>query len=602
MALFRENILYAPLFDSYPDETILQSLFTIILEHIQLERQGDIVDNLLIRSCVYMLEGIYETELEDEMDKIYLTKFEPLYLRTSREHYNAEGVGMLRSMDAGTYFRTVDDILRKEADRCKKTICATTARKIEDVIEDELLTAHFKEVLAMAGSGGQWMLDNDRFDDMQLAYDLNLRIDPTKIELVAVLQRRIIELGRNINESIRNWKPSEEEAKTNMAGQQTIMAIKWVEAILVLIEKFDLFWTKSFRSDKGIQAALNKSYENVINDLVRCPEFISLFLDENLKRGIKGKTEAEVDHVLEKAIILIRFVRDKDLFERYYKKHLARRLLLSRSASEDVERQMISRMKVEVGNSFTQKLEGMFRDMSVSAELTDQFHRSMDLLDASERLSFSLNINVLTSTFWPEELTTTKPDEAPCIFPKSIERAKEKFVRFYDSKHSGRKLFWKPGRGSADVIAHFPANGNLKERRYELNVSTYGMMLLTLFNDSKTLSFLEIEQMTQISRDELFRNLQSLSVPPKTRVLLKEPMSRDVKPTDRFTFNESFVSKMIKIKVGVVAGSSKVEGEEERSRTQEKNDEQRCGIIEAAIVRIMKYVSLVSYLNLTDLV
>lgn len=80
------------------------------------------------------------------------------------------------------------------------------------------------------------------------------------------------------------------------------------------------------------------------------------------------KTDDEVDAVLDKTITLFRFITEKDVFERYYKTHLAKRLLYGRSVSEDAERGMLSKLKVECGFQFTQKLEGMFNDMKVSVD------------------------------------------------------------------------------------------------------------------------------------------------------------------------------------------------------------------------------------------
>ena len=51
--------------------------------------------------------------------------------------------------------------------------------------------------------------------------------------------------------------------------------------------------------------------------------------------------------MLEKTIVLFRFIIDKDIFERYYKSHLAKRLLNNRSVSEDAERNMVAKLKVE---------------------------------------------------------------------------------------------------------------------------------------------------------------------------------------------------------------------------------------------------------------
>ena len=72
--------------------------------------------------------------------------------------------------------------------------------------------------------------------------------------------------------------------------------------------------------------------------------------------------------MLDKTIVIFRYLTEKDVFERYYKGHLAKRLLLGRSVSDDAERGMLAKLKVESGFQFTQKLEGMFHDMKISAD------------------------------------------------------------------------------------------------------------------------------------------------------------------------------------------------------------------------------------------
>lgn len=57
-------------------------------------------------------------------------------------------------------------------------------------------------------------------------------------------------------------------------------------------------------------------------------------------------TEQEVETILDKAMVLFRFMQEKDVFERYYKQHLARRLLTNKSVSDDSEKNMISKLKV----------------------------------------------------------------------------------------------------------------------------------------------------------------------------------------------------------------------------------------------------------------
>lgn len=57
-------------------------------------------------------------------------------------------------------------------------------------------------------------------------------------------------------------------------------------------------------------------------------------------------TELDIETVLDKTMVLFRFLQEKDVFERYYKQHLAKRLLLDKSVSDDSEKNMISKLKV----------------------------------------------------------------------------------------------------------------------------------------------------------------------------------------------------------------------------------------------------------------
>lgn len=605
MIQFRDCILGAA---AQPDApTVLAILNQIILDQIGMERDGDVIDKNLIKSCVYMLEGLHETAEENEQERLYLTSFEKMFLNASRDFYREEGAKLIAEADAATYCRHTLKRIHEEQDRCHSTLSESTTTKITGVIEDELIKSKIRDLIAM-DSGVKHMVDNDRYADLELVFDLNSRIDPKKSELTTAIQQRVQEVGGAINEAATTTSTAppvtaaqqerDSEPKPT-ANQQTVAALQWVEGILQLKDKYDHLWTVSFQSDPVIQPALTRSFTETINSFPRSSEFISLFIDENMKKGLKDKSEAEVDSILEKAIVLLRYIQDKDMFERYYKKHLCKRLLMARSISIDVEKQMISRMKIELGNSFTSKLEAMFKDMALSEELSASYRTRVSGTGESKRTE--LSVNVLTSMTWPLETMQSSNDNETknkCIFPPSVERIKQGFEHFYSEKHSGRMLTWMTNMGSADIRAVFPKvpgkEGRLgKERRHELNVSTHAMIVLMLFNDlpsGGSLSFDQIQSRTNIDTFDLIRNLQALAVAPKTRLLVKEPMSKDVKPTDRFSFNESFQSQFLKVKVGVVAAGNKVEGERERQETEKKNSDSRGFAIEAAVVRIMKYV------------
>ncbi|KAF2876588.1 Cullin [Massariosphaeria phaeospora] len=611
MVLFQKEILQSATSD-VAGRVVLGLLNHVILDQIQMERDGDVIDKHLIKSCVYMLGDLYEDELESDDQRLYTTSFEREYLETSRGFYRGEAELLLRDSDAGAYCKQARRRIYEEEERCKSTLLEVTMPKIQKVVEDELIKNRIREVVDME-SGVRFMIDNDRLTELNLVYDLNSRVDDKKDEVTRAVQKRIVAMGADVNNAA--LAASQAPAAAAEAGdkakgpaqdkglnQQTVAAIKWVEDVLELKDKFDRIWSESFQSDILLQSALTRSFADFINSSAfpRSSEYISLFIDENMKKGIKGKTEMEIDMVLDKAITLLRYIQDKDLFERYYKKHLCRRLLMNKSVSNEVEKQMISKMKIELGNNFTVKLEAMFKDMAISEELTAGFKTHVEGLGEKDPKRIELGINVLTSMTWPLETMGGAGDDdegrrSKCNFPPSIDRIKRGFEKYYNQKHSGRQLTWLANMGSADVKAVFPKvqqrDGSTKERRHDLNVSTYGMVILLLFNElpaEENLTFEEIQAQTNIPQNDLIRNLQSLAVAPKTRILIKEPMSKDVKPTDRFSFNEGFTGKFVKIKVGVVSSGNKVESDRERRETEKKNDASREYQIEAAVVRIMK--------------
>lgn len=615
MAIYRDCILRSNV-RSDSDTSVGDVLKSTVLSMIQLERAGHVVERQLIRHCIYMLEGLYETITEEESSKLYLTMFEPAFLDTSRTFYRDEGQRILEMADAATFCKNASNRIAEERERCLYTLSPLTEPKIKDVLDEELIRKNIAEVVNLEGTGVKNMLDNDRVDLLASVYELNARVDKKKTSLTLAVQKRIVEMGQEINSSTANMaqasappgpkpgketnaenKPADKEKekeKEKPVNQQTVSAIKWVDDVLSLKTKFDIIWQEALKKDQGMEGAIMNSFSEFVNSNTRSSEYLSLFFDENLKKGIKGKTESEVDSLLDNGITLLRYVKDKDLFETYYKKHLSRRLLMKRSVSMDAERQMISKMKVEVGNQFTQRLESMFRDMTVSDDLTSSYKDYIKRTGEPDQKKLDLEINVLTSTMWPMEIMSSAKDgevQLPCIFPKEVENVKQSFEQFYLSKHSGRKLSWQANMGTADIRATFQKS-NGKVQRHELNVSTYAMVILVLFNDvpsGESLTCEEIQAQTRIPEHDLIRNLQSLAVAPKTRVLKKEPMSKDVKPTDKFFFNQDFQSPFMKVRIGVVSGgANKVESQDQRKETEKKMNDERGASIEAAVVRIMK--------------
>ncbi|VDP82990.1 unnamed protein product [Schistosoma mattheei] len=144
-------------------------------------------------------------------------------------------------------------------------------------------------------------------------------------------------------------------------------------------------------------------------------------------------------------MILFRFIDGKDIFEAFYTKELAKRLLLNKSASVDAEKAMLSKLKQECGPNYTRKMETMFQDIELSKQLSKNFRLSLPDTHAIE-----LSVNVICPASWPPYPQTT------ANYPPEMVALREEFTRFYLSHHQGRKLIYEPSLGTCVVKAIFP--------------------------------------------------------------------------------------------------------------------------------------------------
>jgi cullin 4 len=107
---------------------------------------------------------------------------------------------------------------------------------------------------------------------------------------------------------------------------------------------------------------------------------------------------------------------------------------------------LVCRLIIECGAQFTQKLEGMFKDIDVSQDFMKSFK---DQRHAST-IERNLHVNVLSQSWWP-----TYP-EKEVILPEGMVKALESFKGFWLQKQSGRKLMWRHSLGHCIIAAEFP--------------------------------------------------------------------------------------------------------------------------------------------------
>lgn len=61
-----------------------------------------------------------------------------------------------------------------------------------------------------------------------------------------------------------------------------------LQNLLELKDRFDHFLKNSFNDDKIFKQAIASEFEHFLNLNSKSPEYLSLFIDDKLKKGLKG--------------------------------------------------------------------------------------------------------------------------------------------------------------------------------------------------------------------------------------------------------------------------------------------------------------------------
>ncbi|XP_076033393.1 cullin 4 isoform X2 [Oratosquilla oratoria] len=511
-----------------------------LLMMVEKERAGETIDRSLIKSLLRMLSSL----------QIYHKIFENKFLIATDQLYSREGQRLIQERSVPQYLIHVDKRLLEESNRVLHYLDMSTKRQLIYSVEKQLLSEHKTHILQ---KGLESLLDQNRRKDLALLYSLFARIKGGLEDLCMHFNGYIKAFGKTI---VIN--PEKDKVM--------------VQELLDFKDKMDAVVAECFGNSEKFVFALKEAFEHFINQRLNKPaELIAKFVDGKLRAGNKEATEDELERLLDKIMVLFRFIHGKDVFEAFYKKDLAKRLLVGKSASVDAEKSMLSKLKQECGPGFTSKLEGMFKDMELSKDIMLAFKQHLQNMHRGGT-SLELSVNILTMGHWPNYPVLEVQ------LPPDMVHYQQVFTKFYLGKHSGRKLQWQPTLGHCVLKAAFPHGAK------ELQVSLFQALVLFLFNETDNLNFREISNRTSIEEGELRRTLQSLAC-GKARVLLKMPRGRDVNNEDKFIYNKEFTNQLFRIRINQIQMK---ETSEEQQQTEERVFQDRQYQIDAAIVRIMK--------------
>jgi cullin 1 len=214
--------------------------------------------------------------------------------------------------------------------------------------------------------------------------------------------------------------------------------------------------------------------------------------------------------------------------------------------------------------------------MSLSKDLTDSFKERME--QNHNDLDINFSVMVLGTNFWP-----LNPPKDGFIVPTDIQATYDRFQKYYQTKHSGRKLTWLWNYSKNELRT------NYLNQKYILMTSAYQMAVLLQYNNNDTLSLDELATATNVGKDLLTQVLQPLV---KSRILISEETDQyDLNPSMFHSVNSTytrlpeftdFKSKKIRVNLNQPI---KAEVKAESSDVLKTVDEDRKYVIQATIVR-----------------
>ncbi|KAI1079189.1 Cullin-domain-containing protein [Whalleya microplaca] len=542
-----------------------EKVMDAVLLLVEKQRNGETIEHSQIKQVVdsFVSLGLDDHDATKSTLDIYRCHFEQPFLTATREFYKAESKQFVAENSVVEYMKKAEARLAEEEERVRMYLHNDIALPLKKTCDKALIADHS----AMLRDEFQVLLDNDREEDMARMYNLLSRI-PEGLDA----------LRQKFETHVRNAGLSA-VAKIASEGEKLEPKV-YVEALLETHTQYQGLVKRAFADEPEFTRSLDNACREFVNRNEICkagtsksPELLAKYTDVLLRKSGTGVEEAELDATLTQIMTVFKYIEDKDVFQKFYSRMLARRLVHSNSSSDDAETSMISKLKEACGFEYTNKLQRMFQDIQISKDLNTGYREHTKALSL-EKQPLDSSYSVLGTSFWP--LTAPNTTFNP---PPEIQADIDRFTLFYKNKHEGRKLTWLWQLCKGEVKTGYCKSSKTP---YTFQVSVYQMAILLMFNSKDSQSYDEIASVTQISNEVLD---SALGILCKAKVLIMRPEGDKPGPEKTFHLNFDFKSKKIRVNLNV---GTKSEQKQEEADTNKTIEEDRQLVLQSAIVRIMK--------------
>ncbi|KAI1461537.1 Cullin-domain-containing protein [Annulohypoxylon moriforme] len=536
-----------------------------VLMLVEKQRNGETIEHRQIKQVVdsFVSLGLDEHDATKSTLDTYRFHFEKPFLAATEEFYKAESKQFVAENSVVEYMKKAEARLAEEEERVRMYLHNDIAIPLKKTCNKALIQDHS----AMLRDEFQILLDNDREEDMARMYNLLSRIPDGLEPLRQKFETHVRNAGLN---AVAKVASDAEKVEPKV----------YVEALLETHTRYQGLVKRAFADEPEFTRSLDNACREFVNrnDICKAgssksPELLAKYTDVLLRKSGTGVEEAELDTTLTQIMTVFKYIEDKDVFQKFYSRMLARRLVHSSSSSDDAETSMISKLKEACGFEYTNKLQRMFQDMQISKDLNTGFKEHTKGLQL-EKPPLDSTYSILGTSFWP--LTPPNTTFSP---PAEIHTDIDRFTLFYRNKHEGRKLTWLWQLCKGELKTGYCRSSKTP---FTFQVSVYQMAVLLMFNSKDAHSYEDIASVTQLSSEALDPGIGILL---KAKVLLMKPDGEKPGPGKTFHLNYDFKSKKIRVNLNV---ATKSEQKQEEADTNKTIEEDRQLVLQSSIVRIMK--------------
>jgi len=132
---------------------------------------------------------------------------------------------------------------------------------------------------------------------------------------------------------------------------------------------------RAFNNNIILQDCKNKAFSHFMNK-EHYSKQLANYCDWEMKIGIKGANDHQIDEKLNNIINLFKCLNNKMIFQFEYSKKLSDRLITGKTLSIIAEHMIIAKLKAEQGVTFVNKMTSMLSDLETSRNTMDSYRLS----------------------------------------------------------------------------------------------------------------------------------------------------------------------------------------------------------------------------------